>query len=390
MKIVSVIEATTVNAVAKNAIEFICTARELARTSPDVPHLERTFLTFERHAEDSGAPNEFVLAARRANIEVDVIPEKRRFDLSVIPALRTAIEHRQPDLITTHSVKSHFLLWRSGLSKKYPWLAFHHGYTTTDRKMRLYNRLDRWSLPKADRVVTVCHAFAHNLSAITNIPVDRILVQHNAVRPKQAASADSVQTLREKLGLAADERVILSVGRLSQEKAHADLIAAFAQLSKTNPNLKLVIAGDGPERSPLESLSRQIGDGERIVFAGQVSDVQPFYGLADIFVLPSHREGSPNALLEAMAAGVPVVATTVGGVPEIVTDGENALLVPPHDISAMAQAVARVLSDINLSSRLSNAGEMIVKRDHTPARYVQSLAEIFHRTISDSGRAVNI
>ena len=124
-----------------------------------------------------------------------MIPERRRFDLTVVSALREIVKQRQPDLVITHSVKSHFLMWRSRQWKQYPWIAFHHGYTTTDRKMRVYNRFDRWSLPKADLVVTVCNAFALELSAIAGVAPERIRVKHNSIRPEPRPAADAPETV---------------------------------------------------------------------------------------------------------------------------------------------------------------------------------------------------
>src|SRR5215831_399352 len=159
MKILSVVEATNINAVAKLVLQFYQTARALTRTHSDFPMVEGSVVTFDRTG-GAQAPNEFISAVRAAGIELDVIPERRRFDLSVMPALKNISAKRVPDIIITNSVKSHFLVWRSRLWQKYPWVAFHHGYTSTDRKMRLYNRFDRFSLPKADLVITVCEAFA--------------------------------------------------------------------------------------------------------------------------------------------------------------------------------------------------------------------------------------
>jgi glycosyltransferase involved in cell wall biosynthesis len=384
MKIVSLIEATTINAVAKGAIEFLRTARELAQRSEDFPQIDGSFVTFARGGSQAESSNEFVASARNEGIEVDIVTERRRFDLNVIPALKTIVEQRLPDLVVTHSVKSHFLMWRSDLGKKVPWLAFHHGYTTTDRKMRLYNRLDRWSLPKADQLLTVCHAFARELSGITKIPTEQILVQHNAIRPKPQPTPEAVKALKDNLSITADERVVLSVGRLSKEKAHGDLIAAFMRLGETRPDLnsKLVIVGDGPERHRLESTANGSREGERIVFAGQVNDVQPFYAMADVFVLPSHREGSPNALLEAMAAGVPVVATAVGGVPEIVSNGESALVVPSHDPRSIAEAIARALTDNDLRQRVTAKAAELIATVHAPETYVSSLIEIYSSVVN--------
>lgn len=381
MRIVSIVEATTLNAVARITLEFFRTARELADANDGTPAVQGSVITFERDSGKTESPNEFVLATRAAGIEVDLIPERRRFDLSVIPALKKLIEERQPDVVITHSVKSHFLMWRSHLWKKYPWVAFHHGYTTTDQKMRLYNRFDRWSLPKAQLVMTVCDAFAQELSVVARVPRERIRVQHNSIRMTATPDPAVVKEERERLGIGEKERVILSVGRLSSEKAHADLIAAFQRLCQTEAGeiCKLVIVGDGPERARLEAQAEETGCGQRIFFTGQVGDVRPFYAMADVFVLPSHSEGSPNVLLEAMAAEVPVVATAVGGVPEIVENEQNALLVPDRDPAAFAAAITRIFTEDELARRLTTNALELVRTRHTPQIYVRSLLEIFSR-----------
>ena len=152
---------------------------------------------------------------------------------------------------------------------------------------------------------------------------------------------------RASLSIADDERVVLAAGRLSREKGHIDLVAALDHLRHTTPEIKvrLIIVGDGPERQRLERASHSLGVSERVAFAGQVNNIDVYYAMADMLALPSHSEGSPNVLLEAMAAGVPVVATEVGGVPEIVTHDESALLVSQRDPHAMAAAIGRVLTD---------------------------------------------
>ncbi len=382
LKIVSLVEATTVNAVAKIVLEFFRTSRELATTNPDVPSIQGSIITFDRDRTDASA-NEFIAAARETELEVDLIPEQRRFDLAVIPALRAAIEARQPDLVITNSVKSHFLFWRSRLSRKYPWVAFHHGYTTTDLKMRVYNRLDRWSLPKADRVVTVCHSFARELAKSTKIVEENIFVQHNAIRPLPKSRENDVDDLKRSLGFAEADRVIIAVGRLSKEKAQTDLIDAFKVLCETHQDLsvKLLIIGDGPERANLETAARASGQNDLITFAGQVSNVHPFYAAADVFVLPSHSEGSPNVLLEAMSAEVPIVGTAVGGVPEIVADEASALLVPPQNPQALAAAIDRVLQDQALAQRLTTGASALVAREHSPEAYARNLISLYQEVI---------
>jgi glycosyltransferase involved in cell wall biosynthesis len=249
--------------------------------------------------------------------------------------------------------------------------------------MLLYNRLDRWSLPRANRVVTVCEAFAKELVNM-GVPRARIHVQHNSIRPQPAVSAPETHVLRRKLGLNEGERLILGVGRLSKEKAQIDLLRAFKKLGDTRAEIKarLVIVGDGPERGPLEEAAASLGIGDRVVFTGEVKNVDVYYAAADLLVNPSHSEGSPYVLLEAMAAGLPMVATAVGGVPELIENNETALLVPASDPQAMADAIARVLSNEKLAGRLAeNAGELVSTR-LSPEAYARSLAEIYRAVIS--------
>ncbi len=383
IKIMSIVEATTINAVAKNVLEFQRAARELAEQSLEFPNIEVCVVTFERNREATQSPGDFVNAARKLELAVEIIPERGRFDLTAIPSLRRVVEKQRPDIVVTNSVKSHLLFWRSQLWREYPWVAFHHGYTTTDLKMRVYNRLDRWSLPHARRLVTVCHAFARELANNTGVPLQQIVVQHNSVRPAPEPAVADVQSLRTRLGIANNERIVLTIGRLSKEKAHIDLLAAFKHLRDTQPEIssKLIIVGDGPECGRLEAAARADGLGERVIFTGQRSDVKLFYAAADVFVLPSHSEGSPYVLLEAMVANLPIVATGVGGVPEIVKNNESALLVSPNDPQAMAAAIARVLTDSQLAQGLTRNSAVLIANQYTPEKYARSLVEIYRGVI---------
>lgn len=405
IKLVAVMEPKTVTGAAKNMLDFCRFARDINETLPGSTIIETSIVTFERGRNNSAArnfqtlqrsdegnasgpiesPNEFVKAARELGLEVDIIPERFRFDLRVIPSLREAIERRAPDIVLTHHVKSHFLMKMSRLWQKYPWVAFHHGYTKTHFRENLYNRMDRLSLPTANRVITVCEAFARELAG-AGVARERINVQHNSIRPEKMASAEEAQAIRTQFGIADSERLMLAIGRLSSEKAHIDLLNAFHHLQSDNPelNAKLVIVGDGPERERLEAATRSLGIAERVHFTGQISDVKPYYAAADLLVLPSHSEGSPYVLLEAMAAGLPIVATAVGGVPEMVEDDVSALLVPPRDPRTMSAAIARVLKDPEIAHKLTANASALIATRYSPETYVRSLVEIYSQIISSA------
>lgn len=374
VKLLAVIEATTVTGPAKNLLAFC--RRAAAPLAEGLPRIEATLVTFERAGDDK--PNAFVNAARETGIEVEILRERFRFDTRVVKQLRRIVERRAPEVLQTHMVKSHFLTKLSGLGRRLPWVAYHHGYTTTDLKMRAYNQLNRWSLPSAARVVTVCGPFATQL-ARTGVDARRIRVLHNSVVAPAPPTEAEVEALRARLGLKPLEKVLLAVGRLSREKGHADLVRALARLRETDPdkNFKLVILGEGPERAAVEEEARRLGLVERIVYAGHATDVRPFYALADALALPSHSEGSPNVLLEAMAAGVPVAATRVGGVPEIASDEETALLVPARDVEALAAALGRLLSDETLARTLAERARAHVLAHFSPEAYARALVGIY-------------
>ena len=386
MKILSIIEATTVTGPAKNLLNFCRLMRSPEFCRDGLPQIEVSIVTFDRVAGNGDATaNAFVAAARDSGITVDVITERFRFDRAVIKQLRDIVARRAPDVIQTHMIKSHFLVKLSGLRKQYPWIAYHHGYTSTDLKMQFYNQLNRWSLPSADLVIAVCGEFAKQLTA-SGVQKDRIRVRHNSVKPPRIISSDEKLSLRERFGIAGDEKVLLAVGRLSREKGHADLIESIALLRTAEPDLKfrLVIVGEGPEQANLTRAVRERNLESHVVFVGHVGDVAPFYAIADVLALPSHSEGSPNVLLEAMAAGLPVVATTVGGVPEIATSEVNALLVPACDPSAFAEALRRALTEVNLartlkSKAISRASEL------SPESHAQSLIQIYAELVSEPG-----
>jgi glycosyltransferase involved in cell wall biosynthesis len=371
IRVLALMEARSVTGPAKN---LLAVARGLAQEQAASIRI----VVFTRHEKS----NAFVEACERAGVAVDVIRERYRFDLGVIPQLRNVIHRSAPDVLQSHITKSHFLIRLCGLNRDLPWIAFNHGYTAEDLKVRIYNQLDRWSLRGADRVVTVCGAFADRLRR-WGVSERRITVLHNAIAPFPPVAPGSVDRLRETLGVPAEALVLLSVGRFSPEKAHADLLRAAAALKRRAgvPAFRLVMVGDGPERERLKALCRELELTDLVVFAGTTADVSVYYSLADVFVLPSRSEGSPNVLLEAMASGTAVVATAVGGVPELVRSGDNGLLVPANDVNALAGGIAELLGNQELRQRLGSRGRDWVALHHSPREYVRSVLALYQDAV---------
>jgi len=370
IRVLTLIESASVTGPARNIIEFAKMAR---RPEDDLPAVEVTLLTYRRGSDESALAR----AAREAGVPVITVDERRRWDTRVLPQLRQAITKHNPDILETRNVKSHFLVRLLGLDRKFRWVAWNHGYTATSWLDRSYTQLDRLSLRGAHRMVTVCRPFADKLVTL-GVPREKITVLHNSVKPFVAPPPEDVAYLRRSFGLS-DEAVILSVGRLSQEKGHADLLrvgAALAVMPGT-PRFRIVIVGDGPELEPLVRLLERLGIEKQVSLAGFQRDTKPYYAMATLVAVPSHSEGSPNVVLEAMAAGLPIVAKSVGGVPEILKEGVTGLLVPEGKPQWMAHAIRRVLCEPELRTRLGTAARARALAEHTPEAYRRRLVRFY-------------
>jgi glycosyltransferase involved in cell wall biosynthesis len=381
LRVVAVVEAHTVTGPAKNLLRLAKAART---PLPGQPPVHISFLTFHREpsANTDRASNSFIEAARAAGIVVDVVGERFVFDPGVIFRMQAVLRQRRPHFVQTHAVKAHFLFWLSQWRRQARWIAFHHGYTTEDLKTRLYNSLNHITLPAADHVITVCRPF-HELLVSHGVEPSRITVVPNSIEPVSPTAPEAVQSLKLRYGFTPNERILLSVGRFSSEKGHSDLIVAMKQIVQefTEAPVRHVLVGDGLEREHLERAAEAAGVRHCFVFAGHHQDVQLFYAMADIFVLPSHSEGSPNVLLEAMSAGLPVVGTEVGGVPEAVDHEISGLLVPPRQPAALASAVVRLLQDTQAAIQFGHAAKAAVLSHFSPEAQRRSIVDVYKRLL---------
>jgi len=365
-------EARVVTGPAKNVLRFAGECRD---------RVDLTIVTFVRASEkrsQADSHNAFISEIRRLNLPLEIIWETGAYDLSVVTSLRQILERHKPDIVQTHAVKSHFLV--SLLRKRtFRWIAFHHGYTSEDLKAHIYNQCDRWSLRACDCVVTVCAEFARRL-ARRGGHQDRIFVVPNSVKPDfDFPNAKLLQEIRQRLLISGDDLIILAIGRLSPEKGHRYLIDAIAKIISWAPQLKLkvLIAGEGPVEGKLKTQIVKRGLEKCVTLIGQCSDVKPLFSIADLFVLPSLSEGSPNVLLESMAACVPIVATNVGGVPEIVNDGESANLVPPANADILGKSILALLIDRSRAKQLASVAFERARLMFSPTRYNDRILNIY-------------
>jgi glycosyltransferase involved in cell wall biosynthesis len=233
----------------------------------------------------------------------------------------------------------------------------------------------------ARRIICVSRFGARDLES-RGIAPERIVVCHNGIEVGQAPTAGERAAARAELGLDENHVAIGTTSRLVRNKGHRFLLDAVRTVQQRHAGLHVVIMGDGPARNELE---RQVGKLEidgRVTFTGHLRDVRRLLPALDVFVLPSQREGMPFSVLEAMGADVPVVATTVGGVPEIIQDGVNGLLVPVGDAPGLGGAIDTLLADAGRRASMRTAA----RRDLRARFSIESMIDCTERALMAAGR----
>jgi glycosyltransferase involved in cell wall biosynthesis len=361
-------------------------ADQARHAEPDLPAIDVTFVSYRRANQQTA----FAEAALAAGIPVIEIPERKRWDLGVLKEVRRIVTEFRPDILETHNMKSHFLVRANGLQRQFPWVAWNHGYTSRDRIDRAYKQADRWSLRGAFRLMTVCQPFAAAMQEL-GIPRDKITVLHNFVDVYSRPSDEDVLRLKQQLEFS-DELVTVTIGRMSLEKGHTDLLDAIALMKDMAglPRHRFVLVGDGPEEQNLRRKAASLGIEDRILWTGFQKNAALYYALASIFALPSHSEGSPNVILEAMSAGLPIASTRAGGVPEILEDNVTGLMVPTRDPQALAGALQKLLLSEDLRARLASAARRQVETAHTLHAYKRSLTQFYVETLQMRDRASDL
>lgn len=243
--------------------------------------------------------------------------------------------------------------------------------------------LFRWSRRRVARIVVPSQQGRATLTDYYRLPADKIDLIYNGVDLDRFAPQPSI--LRHELGLADNQPVILTVGRLAANKGQADLIAAAPIILERFPRAHIILAGDATDRAPLDAQIAALGLGQHVTLLGHRTDVANLLHGADLFVMPSLAEGFSLALVEALAAGLAIVATAVGIAPEVIVPGRNGLLVPPADAPALADAVIRVLGlDEAARAAYRSAARAAAARFSCQATAQQTLA--LYREVTADGR----
>ncbi|HEX8988773.1 MAG TPA: glycosyltransferase [Rhodocyclaceae bacterium] len=296
--------------------------------------------------------------ARTLGIPVELLPFRGKFDPTTIRGIARLARRDEYAIVNTHSgVDS----WAGGLAAK---LAGVKLVRTRHLNLPLKRRWLNFVHYLPDALVTCGEEVRRNLVDNCGFPAGQVVsiptgIDFGAFRPRHERAAT-----RQALGFADGEFIVLMVGVIRAVKRHEVALRALAALQERLPNARLVLAGDGPMRGDMEALAVQLGLGAKVSFLGHREDVPDLMNAADCLLLTSRSEGVPQAVTQALGLGLPVVATRVGGVPELIDDGRTGLLVPAENADAVAAALARLAADPALARQLGAQG-----RDHVLAHF---------------------
>lgn len=304
------------------------------------------------------------------------IPCRGSFDSAALALGMATVRARGSTLIQSHGYKSHLYAWLIARRCRIPWLAFAHGWTREDRKTQLYHSLDRFLLPRADTVLTVSPPLYRTIARWRGRKRPTELVM-NAVESE--ATGEPVPRTPLLPEFPHHQILIGCVGRMSPEKGQGVLLAAFREIAARRQDIHLVLIGDGPDREWLSGLATESLPPDRTTILPHQPNLDALFRALDIVVIPSLSEGLPNVLLEALAYRKPVVATTVGAIPDVVADGTSALLVAPGNSVALAAALERLLDSPALRQTIALGGHATLHPRFNPAARARKILESYER-----------
>jgi len=321
------------------------------------------------------------------HVECRLLNFRVRHFISGVWRLCSLLRREKVDVLHTHMYHASWYGRIAGLCARVPvMVTTDHGHDPWRKPWHI--AFERFALRYTDLKIAVSKDVAEVLKARDHVPDEKLVVIPNGVDPERfrvvKAERDSI---RAEFGFTDDTVLIGSVGRLVEPKAYHVLIEAMVHVSKLVPPARLVLIGDGPLRGDLERCASDLGVSDGVLFAGARSDIPAVLAAIDIYAMSSNREGLPVSLLEAMAAGKPIVATMVGGIPEVVSDRREGLLVPSGDPEALAGAIRELACDPKLAAHLGRQASEKVAAEYSIGATVRRLEEVYCSLLDKAGAA---
>ena len=334
--------------------------------------------------EDRRPHRELLKESEKRGGKTIAIRCRKRLDVQALKELLSILKKNDIDILHCHEMKSRAYGLIAAKVIELPIVATNHNWIRENRTVATYELLDAFSLRFFDRIIAVSEE-VKQLMLKFKIPQRLISVVRNGINLKESCEKrDDNTSLRHALGIAENVRVVGMVGRLSIEKGIKYFLEAAQKTLVKMPNICFLIVGDGPMEKELKQHTKMMGIEGRVVFTGFYKDIAALYSLLDVYVLTSLREGTPMALLEAMAARVPVVATGVGGVAQVVRHNENGILVKSHDPEEISESVLHLLRNPLESARLAANAKKALREEYSAERMAGQYENIYIDIVNEA------
>ena len=332
-----------------------------------------------------GDPGFDVLRERAKNASAPLIEidDDGKFSIKMVKEVIRCVRERDVKIWHAHDYKSNLLGIIVNRFHPMRLITTAHGWVNFDGLTPLYYWLDKkLFLPRYESVICVSSTVMEQATA-GGTPKSKCILIDNAIDHEQFSRQLSISEAKLKFhDMTGNSLLVGSIGRLAPEKGFDLLINAVAKLIKNGLDAYLKIAGEGPEKSNLEKQIDSLGMRDRIQLMGFQSDTRSFYESLDMFVLSSHREGLPNVVLEAMAVGTPVIATNIDGVPKIIHDGINGVLIPPNDEITLARQIQVLANNASLRCKLSHEGQQTIQQHWSFKNRIKTITALYSKTES--------
>ncbi len=315
--------------------------------------------------------------SKKLGIESVIFPCRGKFDLNTLFQLRRFCKGKKIDIIHSHGYKANLYAFFSTLSLPIALVATCHNWLGDDPKMKLFASLDRFFLRNFSYIATVSVELRDKIIQ-GNISPKRITTIRNGIDLTRFEDKKDSGKLKSALGIPEQNQVIGTVGRISAEKGHVHFLNQAKTIEKEHQGTTFLIVGDGELQEELQKKYRE----KNIIFTGLRSDLPELYDCMDIFVLPSLTEGLPMVLLEAMASRLPVVATAVGSVPDLVKDHKTGFLVEPADEKSLQDRLLYLLREPEKRRAMGEAAYYLVKEGYSSAMMAKEYLSVYRQVIT--------
>lgn len=330
--------------------------------------------------QDGATPPGILTSANRLGIETVSVPGGIRPGL--VDDLTQYLHSGSIDLLCTHGYKANVVGHFAARHANIPWVPFVRDFTAETWQVTLYERLERNLVLRSPWVVCVSPSQARELGRLRRGRRAPLVIRNAVLAPKETGFSQAPVPAREELGFPRNAFVFGAAGRLSKENGHRSLLEAFALLHKMLPDqpMSLLLLGEGQEEIALRTHARRLGIESQVYFAGFQRSVSGWMKMMDGLVQPSLTGGTPNAVLEAMLLGIPVIATTTGCIPDVIENGQSGILVEPGSSVALAEAMKKMARSSAFRAYLAAEAGHRVQQDFSPRRQREML-EMLYKSI---------